>query len=389
MKKTKLALIGVLFAMAIGCKKAEKIEIEKPTQRTVSTIAGSGGGAYVNGIGLNTAFNSPQKLISDPSGNIYVADSRNHRIRKITPEGVVTSIAGSGSPGYADGTGATAQFNAPYGIAIDGTGNLFVTELGNHCIRKITPAGVVTTVAGTAGLAGFADGPGTEAKFAGPVGITIDGSNNLIVADIGNNRLRKITPTGVVSTFVGNGQSYFADGPIATATMYNVIQAVYDPSSGNIYAAQDCFIRKITPEGIVSVLAGSTDPVKGIGYTDGPGIIAKFYFCWGLTVDKKGNLYVADAENNVIRKITPDGFVSTYAGKQYRITREITIPEHQDGLASQALFSRPQGITINNTGDLIVSEAGGHYIRKISEIPFPDSPDDIARKNWNNPTGWK
>lgn len=386
MKKVRLTLFGLLLVTAFSCKKSQKIEVKKPTDTIVSTLAGAGNPSFLDGTGLNTSFNYPQKIVTDASGNIYVADQKNHRIRKVTAQGVVTTIAGNGNQGNADGQGADAQFNQPIGITVDGNGNLYIADAGNNSIRKITASGMVSTLAGGSG-GGFADGTGSTAQFNYPFGITVDASGNLLVADLGNNRIRKVTQSGVVTTFAGNGQTILVNGPLATATMYNANSITIDPKSGNIYVSQDSFIRKITPDGQVSVLAGSTNQLNGAGYIDGPGLVAKFYYIYQMAVDKDGNIFAADYNNHVIRKITPDGYVSTYAGKRYAGT---VIPTpYQDGPPSTALFARPSGIAIDKDGNLIVSEQDGNHIRKISEIPLPDSPEEFARKNWNKSTGWQ
>jgi len=182
----------------------------------------------------------------DSSGNVYVADLYNHRIRKITPAGVVSTFAGTGSAGHADGTGTEAQFNLPYGVAVDSSGNVYVGDLDNHRIRKITPAGVVSTLAGS--TEGFADGTGTETRFSYPGRVAVDSSDNVFVADSGNHRIRRITPAGVVSTFAGTGIRGHADGT-ATTAQFNYPTGVAVDSSGNVYVADfsNHRIRKITP----------------------------------------------------------------------------------------------------------------------------------------------
>lgn len=382
MKKVKITFLFALLAVLLSCKKAEKIE--KPTERIVSTLAGSGAQGFLNGTGYNTTFYQPVKLAIDAAENIYVADQRNNSIRKVTPSGVVTTIAGNGASGYADGIGTAARFRDPFGMVVDATGNIYVADAGNNCIRKISPTGMVTTLAGTTD-SGFMDGTGTNARFNYPFDLCIDGSGNLIVADINNNRLRKITPTGVVTTIAGNGSVDFLDGPISQATMLNPSSIAYDASSGNIYVSQNNFIRKITPQGTVSLMAGRTDPLFGSGYVDGPGLGAKLNQIVSLTIDKQGNLYATDSENHLIRKITPEGYVSTYAGIYYNASDA----KFKDGPANQAYFARPYGIVINKEGDIYVSERDGNKIRKITEIRTPDSPEELARKNWNKPTGWK
>jgi hypothetical protein len=386
MKKVRMTLFGVLLlTAALSCKKAEKVEIEKPTNRIVSTFAGSGIEKLADGIGQQAAFKNPQKIAVDASGNMYVADQGNHCIRKITPEGLVTTFAGNGERGYADGNGASAQFNAPTGIAVDGNGNLYVADSGNHCIRKISSSGVVSTLAGMGGSGGFADGTGTAARFNYPYDVALDKSGNIFVADLNNNRIRKVTPSGVVTNFVGNGQGYFQDGTLATATMYNPASLVFD-LAGNLYVGQSWFIRKITPDGTVSLFAGNTDAILGMGHIDGSGLGARFNYVYAMAIDKKGNIYAADSDNHVIRKITPDGMVSTYAGIRYLNN---TPQKYKDGIASDSYFAYPQGIAIDRQGNIIVAENANNRIRKITEVPIPDSPEEITRKNWNNPVGWK
>lgn len=381
MKKVKISFLFALLATLLSCKKAEKIE--KPTERIVSTLAGSGAQGFINGTGYNTSFYQPVKLAIDAAENIYVADQRNNSIRKVTPSGVVTTVAGNGASGYADGIGTAAQFNNPYGMVVDATGNIYVADAGNNCIRKISPTGMVTTFAGTTD-SGFMDGTGTNARFNYPFDLCIDGSGNIIVADLLNNRLRKITPTGVVTTFAGNGSADFLDGPISQATIASPTSLAYDASSGNIYVSQNNFIRKITSQGTVSLMAGRTDPLFGNGYVDGPGLGAKLNQIVSVTVDKKGNLYATDSENHLIRKITPDGYVSTYAGTFY----DATDAKFKDGPANQAYFARPYGIVANKEGDIFVAERDGNRIRKITETRISDSPEELARKNWNKPAGW-
>lgn len=271
--------------------------------QVVTTFAGNYEG-YYDATGTAAQFNYPTGIAIDAAGNLYVIDANNEKIRKITPAGVVSTFAGS-SMGSADGTGTAAQFNAPYGITIDATGNLYVTDTWNSIIRKITTAGVVTTIAGS--TPGFADGTGAAAQFDGPSGITIDAVGNLYVADKNNNRIRKITPAGVVTTFAG-GTSGFVDGT-GTAAKFTIPFGITIDATGNLYVA-DSFnnrIRKITQEGVVTTVAGSAIS----GNLDGTGITAQFYHPCGITVDSTGNLYVVDTWNSIIRKITPAAVVTT------------------------------------------------------------------------------
>jgi streptogramin lyase len=272
---------------------------------TVSTIAGSTQG-FADGNGVAVQFSRPSGVATDALGNVYVTDSGNSKIRKITPDGAVSTLAGS-TYGFADGIGAAAQFDNPAALAVDGAGNLYVSDRVNNKIRKITPAGVVSTVAGSA--QGFADGNGAAAQFASPYGITLDAIGNLYIADQGNHKIRKITPAGVVSTVAGSTQG-FADGTGAVAQFNTPIGVALD-AAGNIFVSDvaNQKIRKITPSGIVSTVAGSTQ-----GFADGTGTAAKFDGPNGVAIDASGNIYLADFGNNKIRRITPVGEVSTLAG---------------------------------------------------------------------------
>ena len=266
----------------------------------VTTFAGTGSTGSQDGIGSVAQFNVPNGVISDSNGNVYVADYISHKIRKISPLGVVSTLAGNGNPGHLDGTGTLAQFNGPYRIAIDSNGDLFVTDRENDRIRKITPAGVVTTFAG--GLNGDLDGTGIAARFSRPLGIAIDSNDNLFITDLINNKIKKITPGGVVTTFAGDG----------TAAQFNSPHGIDIDSNDNLFIA-DAYndrIIKITPAGVKTTFAGDGTQ----GSLDGTGIAAQFNRPYGITIDTNNNLYVADHENSLIRKITPAGVVTTFAG---------------------------------------------------------------------------
>ncbi|SVB76640.1 uncharacterized protein METZ01_LOCUS229494, partial [marine metagenome] len=319
----------------------------------VTTLAGSGSAGSADGPGVDAQFNDQYGVAVDGSGNVYVADSLNHKIRKITPDGVVTTLAGSGSAGSADGPGVDAQFNDQYGVAVDGSGNVYVADSLNHKIRKITPDGVVTTLAGS-GSAGSADGPGVDAQFYKPTDVAVDGSGNVYVTDRNNSKIRKITPDGVVTTLAGSGTEGSADGIGADATFTGPRGLTVD-GSRNVYVAdqRNHKIRKITPDGVVTTLAGSGTE----GSADGTGVDAQFNLPRGIAVDGSGNVYVADTSNNRIRKITPDGVVTTLAGNGTEGSA--------DGTGADATFDRPHGIAVDGSGNIYVSDARNNKIRKI------------------------
>jgi gliding motility-associated-like protein len=320
------------------------------TGTTVSTVAGNGTRGNADGNGTAAIFNLPVAIASDVSGNKYVADSYNHSVRKITPEGIVTTFAG-GTQGYLDGSGTSAKFNSPQGIAVDGAGNIYVSDGNNYRIRKITPAGVVSTVAG--GLRGYKDGSAASAEFEYPTGLALDGSGNIYVADALNHRIRKITPDGTVSTFAGSTQGS-KDG-IGNAAQFSNPRGIAVDASGNLYvsdASNHC-IRKVTQAGEVSTFAG-----KAQGYADGVGTNAKFYFPVGIVVDALGNVFVGDVNNQRVRKITPDGAVSTVAGSG--------VYGEDDGEAFTAKFANPRGITVDAYGDIYVADENNSRIRKIA-----------------------
>ncbi|WP_321961445.1 NHL repeat-containing protein [Paraburkholderia sp. J7] len=280
----------------------------------VATFAGSGARGSANGIGAAASFDLPDDVAVDTAGNVYVADTGNNLIRKITPEGNVTTLAGSGAAGATDGTGAAASFNGPNGLAVDAGGNVYVADTFNHEIRKITPAGVVTTLAGST-TAGSADGTSTAASFNSPFGVAVDTGGNVFVADTVNNEIRKVTSAGVVTTIAGSPTAGSADGAGAAASFNTPFGLAVD-KSGNIYVADSSNneIRKVTASGVVTTFAGSTTA----GAADGNGTAASFHLPYKVTFDASGNLYVGDTMNYAIRRITPSGDVATIAGSGSR-----------------------------------------------------------------------
>ena len=373
----------------------------------VTTLAGlAGTSGSTDGTGSAARFKSPKGVAVDGSGNVYVADTSNSTIRQITPAGVVSTLAGlAGSTGSTDGTGSTARFKNPEGVAVDGSGSVYVADTGSDTIRKITQAGVVSTFAGTAGNFGYADGAGSAAKFAEPTSLALDGAGIIYVADSINYKIRKITPSGVVSTLVTtdgtgspvgftapNGVAVDVSGNICVADTYNQLirkvtpagvvtnlaglapntgrtdgtgsaarfdapQGVAVDGSGNVYVVNTSYssIRKITSSGVVTTFAGGA----GQGSADGTGSTAHFNIPYGVAADGSGNVYVADTNNNTVRKITPGGVVSTLAGLALA-------SGSTNGTGSAARFRKPRALAVDVSGNVYVADTGNHTIRKIT-----------------------
>jgi hypothetical protein len=322
-----------------------------PAGDSYGTALGMG---YADGTGEDARFWEPRGLAIDLSGNIIVGDFYNNRIRKVTPAGVVTTLAGSGLSAFSDGTGDDASFYQPYGVAVDLSGNIIVADGGNRRIRKITnPGGVVTTLAGS-GVAAFADGTGAAASFNSPEGVAVDLSNNVIVADRAIHRIRKITnPGGVVTTLAGGSQGS-ADGIGTGASFYEPIGLAIDKSGKVIVADfKNNRIRRITnPGGVVTTLAGS-----GTGtLVDGTGTGASFFSPRGVAIDSGGNIIVADTENNRIRKITnPGGVVTTLAGRGESGSQSMNQGEDT--------FSLPMGVAVDSNDNIIVADTNRNCLR--------------------------
>lgn len=330
----------------------------------VGTLAGGSPyfiGNAVDGTGAGASFNFPDGVAVDAAGNVYVADSSNSLIRKITPAGVVTTLAGTaGTIGFADGPAATAKFWSPSGVAVDAAGNVYVADTNNNRIRKITPAGVVSTLAGSStGAWGFTNGTGSAASFYYPNDLVLDTAGNLYVADSGNNAIRKVTQGGVVSTVAGGGIGVVGstNGATASAT-FNAPRGVAVDAAGNVYVADtgNHLIRKIAA-GQVTTFAGSTLSGFFGGFANGTGTASMFDSPMDVAVDGAGNVYVSDANNHLIRFITPNGVVTTLAGTTKTIGSK-------DGPALSATFGALRGVAVDSAGNAYVSDAD--MIRKVT-----------------------
>lgn len=323
-----------------------------------TTIAGTATLTGVaNGTGGAARLNAPISLAVDNSGNVFVADTGNSTIRKITSGGVVTTFAGTaGSVGSVDGTGSAARFQNPYGIAVDSAGNIYVSDTGNATIRKITSGGVVTTLAGLVGNAGSTDGTGSAARFWGPSGLAVDSSGNIYVADSSGWTIRKVTPVGVVTTLAGTAGSSGSSNGTGSVARFYYPQGVAVDNAGSVYVGDNnnSTIRKITSSGVVTTIAGTAGVA---GSADGTGSAARFNYPWGVAVDSAGNIYVADWYNHTIRKITSSGVVTTLSGL-------VGVAGSSDGAGSTARFYNPTGVAVDSGGTVYVADTNNSTIRR-------------------------
>lgn len=350
-----------------------------PEYTTVATLAGRGkigplGGGYADGPALYAQFHDPMGLAIDVDGNLYVSDWVNHRIRMITPRGPVTTVAGSGTPGpysdILDGPADTARLFGPEGLTVDDQGSVYVADTLNNRIRRISPAGMVTTIAGSGPgtVYGFdgahVDGPADTARFNDPSDVAVDTDGVLYVTDRLNHVIRRITPDGQVSTFAGSGKAGTTDG-VGSAASFELPNRIAIDEEGTLYVTEGRFldfgertygfrVRKITPDAEVTTLAGTGEP----GYRDGPALSAEFDVPIGIDVDAKGNVYVVESGAHRIRRISPDGIVSTVAGSG--------TAGYADGPVSEANFWYPTDIAVGPSGKLYVADWKNHRIRVIT-----------------------
>lgn len=331
---------------------------------------------FRDGSAETALFHHPSGIAIDAQNNLYVADSLNHCIRKISPTGFVSTVAGNGSAGYLDGSGVEALFNKPVELVLDSKQNLYITDQGNHVIRKMTPNGVVTTYAGL-GSAGFQDGPFQQARFNSPTGISVDNQSNIFVADSGNRRIRKITPSQEVSTLAGTGEAGFANGPYLTATFYSPHSLQID-KQGNLYVGDSdesvpnsSRIRKLTPFGEVQTINTKFSWLHDTGFSIDPNSTSTLYVndTGHATVFKLDllNLLQSDQKNSFF---FPGNHISLIPGRGPNLGEPI---EPIPGITDVAIpLKSPQGITADSTGNLFVTDTEFHLILKLS--PNPNSP---------------
>jgi sugar lactone lactonase YvrE len=341
----KFSLLISVAVLLASCKG----ELLSPANFANADTSLAGGGGTTKPDTLPN-FNLPASVALDASRNIYVADWGNNLIREITTAGVVSTYAGSGFAGYNNGTGLLASFNEPTGLAIDASGNLFVADAGNNLIRKISNTAVVTTIAGS-DTTGYADGVDSAAVFFNPLAVAVDGSDNVYVADAGNDVIRMVTSGGVVSTFAGQVNT----STNTSASPFSNPSGIALAPTGNLFVANylDNNILQVSQSGTVTQFAGT----DSIGSGNGPALSATFYYPNSVIVDANNNIYVSDGINNVIRKIS-SGTVSTFAGSG--------IAGAIDGTGVNASFNGPAGLAVDALGNIYVADSNNNEIRKIT-----------------------
>ena len=383
---------GTVYVADTGNHTIRKL-VFSGTICTVSTLAGTVGvSGTTDGTGSAALFNSPLGIAVDASGNVYVADTGNHTIRKVSSSGQVITLAGMpGIYGDQNGAGTSAQFCGPIGIAVDASGTVYVADTGNHTIRKITSGGAVTTLAGCSSVTGFVDGTGSGALFNSPGGLALDGSGNLIVADTLNNLIRKVTPAGGVTTLAGSLCYGSFDGTGTNAT-FNLPSAVAVDGAGNVYVADtyNATIRMIAPDGGVTTLSGSTCTS---GFVDGAGTAAKFNFPGGIAVDASGTVYVADTCNHTIRKMLSNS-VFTVAGSAPKVGTQAAYVGYGFYISTPYNFYYGSvGIALDASGNVfstdtqnqLILKNGSPVAGKIGQMGNQDGTGSSVY--FNNPTG--
>src|SRR5262245_42591634 len=358
---------GNLFIADSGNSRVRKISQDG----VISTVAGTGVTGFSGDGGPASAAQLvyPAGVAVDLAGSLVIADTGNHRIRIVTPDGVIHTLAGSGDEGFSGdgGPAAAAQLGSPVGVAADGAGNLFIADPYSSRIRKVNPDGIITTVAGN-GTFGFSGdgGPAAAAPLGSPVGVAVDGAGNLFIADFNNNRIRKVTAAGVITTVAGTGRAFpfsggfSGDGGPATAAQLNLPQGIA-VDGGNLLIA-DSFnqrVRKVNLGGVITTVAGD-GAFTGLSGDFGPATAAELRSPAGVAVDSDGNLFLADTFNNRIRKVNPAGVITTVAGHgEFSFSGD-------GGPATAAQLNQPHDVVVDAEGNLFIADTQNNRIRRVT-----------------------
>ncbi|MFN8040870.1 MAG: fibronectin type III domain-containing protein [Acidimicrobiales bacterium] len=382
----QLSMASALSAAGSGLYLLDANRVRRiDTGGTITTVVGNGSAAFSgdNGSATTAQLDTPQGITFDPSGNLYVADASNDRVRRITPAGTITTVAGSGSSGFSgDGAQATsAKLRGPADVAVDAAGNLYIADAGNDRVRKVTPAGVISTVAGTGAFGSSGDGgPAAAATFRAVDGVAVDTSGNLYIADGIDHRIRKVAPGGTITTFAGTGTAgYSGDGGPATAAALNHPVAVDTDAAGNVYISDgnNARIRRVAPAGTITTVAGNGS--FGFSGDNGAATAAALANPSGVAFDATGAMYVADSSNYRVRRVA-NGTISTVAGTG-------TDGFSGDGAAATAArVTGPASVAVDASGSVHFSDVdlvqlgshGSNRIRKVVAATTPGAPIGVA-----------
>lgn len=341
----------------------------------ITTIAGNGTNDFSgdNGPANKASLNQPNNVLVDASGDLLIADRYNNRIRLVNTNGIITTIAGTGAQGFSgDGEAATnATLNSPNSISFDGFGNLFIADTGNGRIRKLDTNGIIRTVAGT-GTAGYSGdhGQATNARLYYPYGVVADSAGNFFIADYYNNRIRKVNTSGIITTVAGNGiAGYNGDGGAATSARIFQPAGVALDNKGNLYIA-DQFnnrIRKVDTNGIITTVAGQGPTGSNGSYSGDGGAATNASLYWpnGVAVDTAGNLFIADFGNNRIRRVDTNGIITTAAGSGD------SAYSGDGGASTNAGLFYPLHMTTDALGNLFISDSSHNVIREVHFTGLP------------------
>ncbi len=356
---------GNIFVSEYFGNRIRKISVNG----TVTTIAGTGAAGFSGdgGIAGKALLDNPLGLAVDSGGNVLFADSQNERIRKISVSGIITTVAGGGPTEVSgDGGQATAAFLVvPSAVAFDSNGNLYLADSGSQRIRRVAPSGIITTIAGNwkQGIVNTTfvgdGGPATQAQLDGPYGIAVDGRGNLIVPDSGHAILRQVSLNSDIMTIAGNGTpGYTGDGGPATKAQLNLPIGAAVDSAGDIFVADyaNNVVRKVFPDGTITTIAGS---VMGFFGDNGSALNAGLSRPTGVATDASGNLYIADTMNNRVRMVSKTGIITTVAGNGSSVFSD-------NGPATQTQLNGPRGLVLDGAGNLYIADAGNARIRKVS-----------------------
>lgn len=355
----------VVATNAAGSATSSAATLTISNATVVSTLAGKAGeSGTVDGLGAAARFNGLAGIAVDAAGTLYLADSSNHVIRKVSAAGNVTTLAGvAGTSGNTDGAVGTARFSGPGAVAVSPAGTVYVADTYNHTIRVIAPDGTTSTLAGLAGASGSGDGVGSLARFSFPSGIAYNPAGFLVVADTFNHTIRKVLLNGTVSTLAGAAGSQGSTNNTGVLAKFAYPYAVALDANGIIYVADSAnhVIRRVDTSNGVTTLAGSAGVT---GSADGTGSAARFYQPSSVACDSAGNVYVADTINNTVRRVTPAGVVTTIAGSAGQAGSA-------DGVISAARFRQPLGVAVDSAGVIYVSDTRNHILRRSSTGQSP------------------